>query len=268
MFVKDPIRFEELKSLWYQRKEDMVRNKKDHNLSTSRGYIIKYKESNPVCIDCKIDYPAYVLDFDHLPIYTKNFALSYAGVRGRTIEAIDNEIKKCEIICSNCHRYRTHLRFEESIFEVSKHFKPMLDLNSVGYRDEILRLSAEGFSYNGISKALGCSKGTISYHLGKGQIEKTNVRRKKYKKGIAEYLQDLKSNTPCVDCNFTYFYWAMDFDHVRGEKYFRIGQYSNKVLSLKMVKEEVAKCELVCSNCHRHRTCVRRNEKRIIKSRI
>ena len=98
---------------WYQRKKDMVRDRKDHNLSTSRGYIIKYKESNPVCIDCKIDYPAYVLDFDHLPIYTKNFALSYAGVKGRTIEAIDNEIKKCEIICSNCHRHRTYLRRNE-----------------------------------------------------------------------------------------------------------------------------------------------------------
>jgi len=26
MLVKDPARFEELKSLWYQRKEDMVRD--------------------------------------------------------------------------------------------------------------------------------------------------------------------------------------------------------------------------------------------------
>jgi DNA-binding transcriptional MerR regulator len=77
------------------------------------------------------------------------------------------------------------------------------------HKDEILRLSAEGFSYNEISKALSCSKGTVSYHLGEGQIDKTNSRRRRHKKEIADYLQDLKSNTPCMDCNFTYFYWAM-----------------------------------------------------------
>ncbi len=49
----------------------------------------------------------------------------------------------------------------------------------------------------------------------------------------------------------------MDFDHVRGKKRFNISQYSNKVVSLEVVKEEVAKCEIVCSNCHRHRTHVR-----------
>jgi DNA-binding CsgD family transcriptional regulator len=133
----------------------------------------------------------------------------------------------------------------------------MSNLYSMKHKDEILRLSAEGFSYNEISKALSCSKGTVSYHLGEGQIEKTNSRRKRHKKEIAEYLQDLKGKTPCADCGSTYPYWIMDFDHVRGKKRFNISQYSNKVVSLEIVKEEIAKCEIVCSNCHRHRTHVR-----------
>lgn len=59
-------------------------------------------------MDCNIEYPYYVLDFDH--------------VRGKKVENISNmakhytweeilkEIKKCELVCSNCHRIRTFKR--------------------------------------------------------------------------------------------------------------------------------------------------------------
>lgn len=113
MPVKDPARLKELKSLWYQRNKDMIRERKKHRISAARDYVIKHKEYNPTCIDCKVDYPPYVLDFDHLPIYEKKFALSCSGTKGRSIQAISNEIKKCEIVCSNCHRHRTYLRRNE-----------------------------------------------------------------------------------------------------------------------------------------------------------
>ena len=44
-------------------------------------------------------------------------------------------------------------------------------------KDEILRLRAEGKSYNEIVAILGCSKGTVSYHCGEGQVEKTKARK-------------------------------------------------------------------------------------------
>jgi 5-methylcytosine-specific restriction endonuclease McrA len=46
----------------------------------------------------------------------------------------------------------------------------------LGPKIEALRL--QGFSYIDIQNTLNCSKGTISYHLGKGQKEKTKLRRK------------------------------------------------------------------------------------------
>lgn len=49
----------------------------------------------------------------------------------------------------------------------------------------------------------------------------------------------------------------MDFDHVRGEKKYNIGSMVGRGLSPKLIDEEVAKCELVCSNCHRIRTYAR-----------
>jgi len=37
------------------------------------------------------------------------------------------------------------------------------------HKENILKLRAEGKTYTEIQKILGCSKGTISYHLGDGQ---------------------------------------------------------------------------------------------------
>jgi 5-methylcytosine-specific restriction endonuclease McrA len=44
-------------------------------------------------------------------------------------------------------------------------------------KDEILRLRKLGYSYPQIQTQLQCSKGTISYHCGAGQKEKTCQRR-------------------------------------------------------------------------------------------
>jgi hypothetical protein len=45
----------------------------------------------------------------------------------------------------------------------------------------------------------------------------------------------------------------MDFDHVRGRKHKNVMELI-PTLSKKKIDEEIAKCEIVCSNCHRIRT--------------
>lgn len=61
-------------------------------------------------------------------------------------------------------------------------------------------------------------------------------------------INSLKAD-PCVDCDHQFDPLAMDFDHVRGEKRYCISQMAE--LSWTRV---LAKCELVCANCHRIRT--------------
>ena len=96
--------------LWYQRnKEARLIQIKSKN-SWIRKYVSDYKANNPTCLDCGIEYPPYVLDFDHLPEFEKSFPLSSSGVKGRGLDAVNAEIAKCEIVCSNCHRYRTYMR--------------------------------------------------------------------------------------------------------------------------------------------------------------
>ncbi len=66
-----------------------------------------------------------------------------------------------------------------------------------------------------------------------------------------KYINAIK-DVPCVDCGKQYPACAMDFDHVRGEKVSGISQMQNWPHF--KLKEEIAKCEVVCSNCHRIRT--------------
>jgi hypothetical protein len=61
------------------------------------------------CADCNISYPYYVMDLDHLDSETKVLNLSQLRVLG-SIEEIKIELKKCEPVCSNCHRIRTAKR--------------------------------------------------------------------------------------------------------------------------------------------------------------
>jgi len=66
-------------------------------------------------------------------------------------------------------------------------------------------------------------------------------------------VQEYK-NKPCSDCGIRYPYYVMDFDHVRGKKKFNISIAPNKMISHAIILEEIAKCDVVCANCHRIRT--------------
>ena len=69
-----------------------------------------------------------------------------------------------------------------------------------------------------------------------------------------EWVTKLKAETPCADCRMYYDPVCMDFDHVRGVKRKKITTLVYDGYSRAVILEEIAKCELVCSNCHRIRT--------------
>jgi hypothetical protein len=126
-------------------------------------------------------------------------------------------------------------------------------------KDQIEELRAQGRSYNEIQEQLKCSKGTIAYYLGEGQKQKTKKRQNDSRAKIGNYIAGVKDNRHCVDCGVAYRYWVMDFDHLVN-KSFNIGHYRSHTNDIKKIREEMEKCEIVCSNCHRDRTYRRRVE--------
>lgn len=91
-------------------KEKTLQRQKDKRNSITK-YIQEYKQSR-VCTDCKENYPYWMLDLDHID--GKDFNLAAYKTKTSSIEVVMLEIEKCEVVCANCHRNRTHLRLISS----------------------------------------------------------------------------------------------------------------------------------------------------------
>lgn len=61
-------------------------------------------------------------------------------------------------------------------------YEYLLGLEGEKMKEEILKLRAEGLSYNAIVKALGCNKSMVCYYCGEGQQAKTRERTKELRK--------------------------------------------------------------------------------------
>jgi hypothetical protein len=72
-----------------------------------RDIIIKSKQKP--CADCHFEFPWYVMDHDHVR-GKKEFNLAEAVKLKISLVRIQAEIEKCDVVCSNCHRERTHQR--------------------------------------------------------------------------------------------------------------------------------------------------------------
>ena len=73
---------------------------------------VRLKYTGIPCMDCGGVFPWCAMDFDHRPEETKEFAVSTKGWLKATPERlaqVEKEIAKCDVVCSNCHRIRTHL---------------------------------------------------------------------------------------------------------------------------------------------------------------
>lgn len=91
---------------WYSKKPQEFRDKKfakQQKLRRSKlQFIVDYLKLHP-CVDCGESNPI-VLEFDHCK-GQKDFTIC-DGIH-HSLKRIQNEIKKCEVRCANCHRQRT-----------------------------------------------------------------------------------------------------------------------------------------------------------------
>ncbi len=96
------------------------------------------------------------------------------------------------------------------------------------------------------------------------------ARRRHYEKNKETYIANARKreremqqfvwaekSKPCMDCNVQYSPWVMQFDHRPDEvKVADISKIINRGSWTKL-KEEIAKCDVVCANCHVIRTATR-----------
>jgi hypothetical protein len=71
--------------------------------------IIREAKDRP-CADCGTLYPRYVMDFDHRDTATKRYNIGRDALSKLSPEMVLGEIAKCDVVCANCHRIRTHAK--------------------------------------------------------------------------------------------------------------------------------------------------------------
>jgi hypothetical protein len=79
--------------------------------------------------------------------------------------------------------------------------------------------------------------------------EKQNARSRVMKAKINSMLRDHKLAAGCADCGYSNHHAALEFHHVGDDKEINL----SFAKSIAQAKREMAKCEVLCSNCHRLR---------------
>jgi hypothetical protein len=80
---------------------------------------------------------------------------------------------------------------------------------------------------------------------------------------MMEYLRDRACNTCGIDDPV-----VLEFHHVggRGPKYAPVSILVTHGYTWRKVQEEIAKCEVLCANCHRKRTAAERGHYRSVRT--
>ena len=103
----------------------------------------------------------------------------------------------------------------------------------------------------------------IRYHAANGDVCRARIKKRKDR--LREVNQRLLLGYllthPCVDCGEDDPV-VLDFDHLR-DKLLNVSELVNRATPWEEILAEIAKCEVVCANCHRRRTCLRLDSYRV-----
>ncbi len=115
------------------------------------------------------------------------------------------------------------------------------------------------------SRCLRCAAAAQkAYHespAGREAIKAQRIARR----ATLRVLVNSHKDVPCADCGGKFPLICMDFDHLGNEpKEDEISTMVHRLTSERRILAEIAKCEVVCSNCHRVRTLERGQHGRAI----
>lgn len=230
--------------------------------------IMTQVKSSP-CSDCGGSFHPCQVDFDHLTQDTKSGIIS--RMRLKSEAEIFSEISKCDAVCANCHRDRTQSQVnaippsESQKHGASRHKSFTVHIEPVpppGTKKKTCTKCGKEKPVTSFGKIRGrlrseCNwcKSLLARDWREKTKEKRRLDRRRRFEEVQNFINSLKHEKPCTDCNEEHPYWRLDFDHRDGTtKIAEISKMKSGLYSRQRILDEIAKCDLVCANCHRIRT--------------
>lgn len=94
---------------WLQTPAGKAYSKRRNETRYARNLKIIREAKDRPCTDCGIQYPYYVMEFDHVPSRGRK-AAGINNLRATSVTRLKVEIAKCDVVCSNCHKEREYQR--------------------------------------------------------------------------------------------------------------------------------------------------------------
>lgn len=188
--------------------------------------------------------------------YCKNYKGKYPEKRKETLRKSREKCKDNKILAYELKRK----------FIISLKNKPCLDCNKIfdAYAMDFDHRNPSEKSFE-ISTAYHIEENILNKEIAKCDLVCANChrvrefnRRNKQISSYSKFIYHYKDK-PCTDCKQTFLPCVMDFDHNGNEKLFDISKPKSTKKSFQpTIIAEINKCEIVCANCHRIRTFVKR----------
>lgn len=104
MPYQDKQKQKEYQQKWYQSHKKEHNRRSKNKTDEKRKALRKFKDVP--CADCHESYPYYVMQFDHREDEVKVDVIARMVAKA-SWQAILDEVKKCDVVCANCHAIRT-----------------------------------------------------------------------------------------------------------------------------------------------------------------
>lgn len=104
--------FKEIRKKWYEKYRKKIIAKNISNKEKNIAWFIEYRKDLK-CVKCGENHPA-CLEFHHNDPNKKEYNVSKIVNSTYSIKTILKEIKKCTVLCSNCHR-KEHFKINHAL---------------------------------------------------------------------------------------------------------------------------------------------------------
>lgn len=238
--------------------------------SENQTRMISYLLEHP-CVDCG-ETDIAVLEFDHLRDKAKNVSALMKSTSSWS--RIETEILKCVVRCANCHRRvteRRRRRIPTVVVAATKRRAkgsarrieaPLDSVRSCRVCGQTRALS--DFPYRSLAKGtrqwicLSCQRA-----YSRAWYERNSVRQRQTARRTAVRLRATASAFvalylaahPCSACGESDVA-VLDFDHQR-DKVKNISAMVRQGWGTEAIALEIAKCRVLCANCHRRATALK-----------